>query len=304
MESDLPYCSVIVPTFNRLKPLTACLGALAQLDYPRDCFEIIVVNDGGTLSLEPVIAPLQDSLNITLLTQPNAGPAAARNTGAEAAKGSILAFTDDDCEPHCDWLTTLVSHFTQSSELDKPIALALGGKINNASLDNIYSTASQGIIDYIYQYKTDTKTSDSLFFTTNNLAITTTDFRKIEGFNETFRTAEDREFCARWLSKGYQLIYDPKAQVNHTHNLTLRSFCRQQFNYGRGSFRFSQDQVRKGLPQFQPWQFYLNLLCYPWQRWGLIKGTPISFLFLLSQITLALGRFIEAKQFRNSVPKT
>lgn len=293
MNSNLPYCSIIIPTCNRLEFLTACLGAMARLDYPRDCFEVIVVDDGSFLSLEPAIASFQSSLKVTLLTQSNAGPAAARNTGAKAAKGSILVFTDDDCEPHHDWLTVLVSHFSQSDELNQPAVV--GGKINNASSGNIYSTASQGIIDYLYQHES----SGNRFFTTNNLAIKATDFKEVGGFNETFRTAEDREFCDRCLTKGYQLIYDPKVQVNHAHNLTLGSFCYQQFNYGRGAFKFSRNRARNHLPQFQHWKFYLKLLSYPLRRWGFIKGTPIFLLFLLSQITLGLGRFAEAKQFQS-----
>jgi cellulose synthase/poly-beta-1,6-N-acetylglucosamine synthase-like glycosyltransferase len=46
-EQDLPFCSIIVPTFNRRRQLQTCLQALAGQDYPRDRFEVLVVDDGS-----------------------------------------------------------------------------------------------------------------------------------------------------------------------------------------------------------------------------------------------------------------
>jgi len=68
---------------------------------------VIVVDDGSEMPLEAVVAAFHDQLDVTLLTEPHAGPATARNTGAVRAKGEFLAFTDDDCTPASDWLQTL-----------------------------------------------------------------------------------------------------------------------------------------------------------------------------------------------------
>ena len=70
--------SIVTPTYNRPERLATCLQSIAQLDYPRDRFEVIVVDDGSKTPIEPVITPLRDRLNITLLKQLNSGPAAAR----------------------------------------------------------------------------------------------------------------------------------------------------------------------------------------------------------------------------------
>src|SRR5262245_37328532 len=91
--------SIVVPTYQRPDQLTMCLQSLTFLDYPRSNFEVIVVDDGSEMPPETVVAAFHDRLDVTLLTQPHAGPAQARNTGAAHAKGAFLVFTDDDCTP-------------------------------------------------------------------------------------------------------------------------------------------------------------------------------------------------------------
>ena len=77
----LPAFSVIVPTYNRPAPLTTCLAALAAMDYPRHSLEVIIVDDGGTSDLAPLLDRFDDAINVTTLRQANAGPAAAQRRG-------------------------------------------------------------------------------------------------------------------------------------------------------------------------------------------------------------------------------
>jgi len=97
-----PYFSVIVPTYNRPAQLANCLEGLACLEYPRDCFEVIVVNDGGS-SVEDTVTAFHGKLMVKVLDQAKAAPAAARNKGASEARGQFLAFIDDDCTPTPKW---------------------------------------------------------------------------------------------------------------------------------------------------------------------------------------------------------
>src|SRR5262245_22867809 len=106
-----PFFSVIVPTYERAQQLALCLHALACQNYPRDLFEVLVVDDGSTLSQEASVDAFRGKLNVQLLSQPHSGPAAARNYGARYARGSFLAFTDDDCAPCPTWLQTLAAGF-------------------------------------------------------------------------------------------------------------------------------------------------------------------------------------------------
>jgi len=288
MGQEQPFFSIIVPTYARLTQLTVCLQSLARLNYPRDRFEVIVVDDGNETPPEAVVVPFRDRLDVTLLTQPHAGPAAARNTGAARAKGEFLAFTDDDCTPAPGWLQTLAVRFATAPDR------AIGGRTLNALSDNPYSTTSQLIIDVVYAYY-NADPNQARFFASNNLALPADCFHVIGGFDVSFTTSEDREICDRWLHSGYRMTYAPEALVYHAHALTFRTFWRQHFNYGRGAFRFHQARARRGQGRIrlEPLSFHLNLLRYPFsQAWGW-RALSLAALLVMSQVASTAGFFWE-----------
>lgn len=289
MTNNQLIFSIIVPTYARPEKLTACLQSFAKLEYPRDRFQIIVVNDSTEISVESIIAPFQNQINLTLLTQPNSGPATARNTGAFAATGEFLVFTDDDCTVAPDCLKNLENQF-----LKTPHCL-IGGRIINALPDNIYSNASQQLIDYLYSYY-NAIPDRAKFFTSNNFALPAAAFEKIGGFDTSFGLAagEDREFCDRWLNSGYTAVYAPEVIVYHSHELSLHKFWQQQFNYGRGAFLFQQITAKRaGKTKLQHPSFYLNLLTYPFSQASGIQKLLIAGLFFVSQVAISAGLFWE-----------
>lgn len=290
MSQRQPFFSIIVPTYGRPGQLYACLQSLARLDYPAHDFEVIVVDDGSKTPPESVVASFRAQLNITLLTQPHAGPATVRNIGARHAKGEFLAFTDDDCAPAPDWLQTLAARFATASDC------MIGGRILNALPNNPYSTASQLLIDYLYEYyNTDSK--QVRFFASNNLATPVDGFHAVGGFDTTFplAAAEDRDLCDRWLSRGYRMAYAPEVRVYHAHALTIRRFWRQHFNYGRGAFCFhrARSQRGQGRIRLEPLSFYLNLLSYPFSHASARQGSLLTLLLAVSQGANAMGFFWE-----------
>lgn len=109
--------SIIIPTYNRPEMLSSCLESLAILEYPRDLFEVIVVDDGSSISPESIIERFSERIRILLLSKTNGGPAAARNFGIAAAKGKYFAFTDDDCMPDRFWLKELEATLEQDSSV-------------------------------------------------------------------------------------------------------------------------------------------------------------------------------------------
>jgi len=235
---ELPFCSIVVPTHARPAQLRECLAALAELDYPREQLEVIVVDDGGGIPLEPVLEPFRDRIELTLLSQHQAGPGAARNTGVERAGGELLAFTDDDCRPERDWLRRLAKRYIAEPER------GFGGRTINVLMENPFSSANQLLIDAGYAHN-NRDPNDARFFTTNNLVLPKKIFEEVGRFDASFITSEDREFCDRWIASGFRLTYVPEAVVFHAHRLDLASFWRQQFAYGQGEFRFHSAHARR-----------------------------------------------------------
>ena len=216
--------TVVVPTYRRAERLVGCLEALRtqEVGVP---FEVIVVDDG---SPEPVPATLAEACGnaalIRVLRQDNAGPAAARNKGAGAARGDLLVFTDDDCRPAPGWLAALLAAHRAA-----PNAL-LGGHTINGVAGNLFSEASQDLIAFL-------EAEDRQYFASNNIACARRLFEDTGGFADGFPLAggEDREFGLRWTSTERPLVFVPDALVAHHHDLTARSFWRQHANYGRGA---------------------------------------------------------------------
>ncbi len=279
--------SIIIPTYNRPERLRTCLDSLIRLNYLRDHFEVIVVDDGSDDPLDILVNSYYDEINLILIQQSNAGPAQARNTGANVAKGQYLAFTDDDCTLHPNWLSTLENAF-----FHQPKAL-IGGKTINSLSDNLYSTASQLLIDYLYEYYNINSTQPR-FFASNNFAVARELFHQVGQFDVNFPLAagEDREFCDRWLFSGYSLYYVPQAIIYHSHDLNLPKFWRQHFNYGCGAFHFHQIRSRRNETSMkvEPLRFYLQLLAYPLTtKYQMLSQVLISGLLFISQVANILG---------------
>ena len=267
----LPTFSVVIPTYRRPERLAGCLRSLEALDYPRDRFEVIVVDDGGGLSRPSLRAPL----DVVLLTQPHAGPATARNTGAATARGAYLAFTDDDCRPDPAWLQAMAARVAEAPDH------AIGGRTINGLPDNPFSTASQLLVDFLYAWHFDH--GQTRFFASNNLVAPTELFLARGAFDAEFRLAagEDREFCHRWGRSGGRFTFAPEALVRHEHHLNAWSFWRQHFTYGRGAFHFSRRLAERGEQVPTPLSFYVKLVASP------LRSSRRHRLFLASLLVLA-----------------
>ena len=285
-----PFFSIVVPTHNRPGSLADCLESIGRLRYPRSLLETIVVDDGSCTAPEAVVDRYRGRFRLELVVQSRAGPASARNKGAAAARGDFLAFTDDDCRPDPLWLQALAAGFRDAPEA------AIGGRTINGLPNNIYSSASQLLVTYLYSYYNGTGGAAS-FFTSNNLAVPTDGFRALGGFDDTFPLAagEDRDFCDRWVERGARLLHAPEAIVYHEHALDLPAFIRQHVNYGRGAFHFHQKRAFRGAKHVgvEPMAFYLDMLRWPLRYVGRSRAVMPATLLFLSQLANAGGFLFE-----------
>lgn len=286
MKDKAPFFSVIVPTYNRPRQLDSCLNALTRLDYPRDRFEVIVIDDASEIRLDPIVSPYRKKIDVALITQPHSGPAMARNRGAARAKGQYLAFTDDDCEPSPDWIKALSARFGGMSEQ------IVGGRTLNWLAGNAYATVTQMVTDYVIHHSS-FDLSQKRFFPSNNLAIPADCFHRVGGFNTDFPfgAGEDRELSQRLIDHQLPLVYAPEVIVYHSHRFTLSTFLRRHFDYGRGSFQFHQICARRRNQRImlESKRFYLNLLLLPLSKGRGIRTMLFGALVALSQAANAAG---------------
>jgi len=288
----MPLISVIIPTYNRPQRITECLSALAALNFSPEQFEVIVVDDGGCLEVHSAINNLNSAVDLTVVRQDHAGAAQARNTGAASAQGQYLVFLDDDCLPEREWLAAL------ATRLERGEMEAVAGQTVNGCPQNLYDCASHLLSYHQYDsYKTAGAPVE--FLATNNLAMQAELFHTVGGFDPNFILAyEDRDFCDRWLRFGYRLTYIPEAVVRHCRSMTLRSFCRQHWTYGRMAshyYNLADKQTSSRMHRHLP-RLYLDVARSALREHGIWNALPVIALVAVSQAIAAAG-FVTERVF-------
>lgn len=282
-QGEPPLISAIVPTRDRPAALARCLGALSTQTVA-DALEVIVVDD-GSLAADEVSEIVALHGRARLIQRRGGGPAAARNAGAQHARGAVLCFTDDDCAPHREWAERLAEALERGADAAAGITLNGGGALGEAS--EIVAHAP-GALPGGDQGKL-------TFAPSNNLACTRTVFESVP-FDESYPTAagEDREWCASLTAAGYVLRLEPSAHVVHHQGLTLGRFLRQQFRYGQGAYRFRRRSGERR--PLEPRSFYTALL-----RRGFAESFKVGLLVSAAQLTTAAGFALAwGKQRRNA----
>jgi GT2 family glycosyltransferase len=230
-DSTVPAVSIVMPTYNRSQYVVAAVEHLLNLKPPDGGFEIIVVDDGSKDDTATVLASQVDSGAIQLIRRANGGPAAARNTGIAASRGSIIALTDDDCQPAEDWLMQLLAVLESSS------VAGVGGRTVPASVDSLVSrfVARRHVSELPASANGAVR-----WLVTCNAAFKREALLAVGGFDESYPVpgGEDTDLCARLISAGYTLGVAPDALVKHDHTWrSARHFAHTWYRYGRGDAR-------------------------------------------------------------------
>jgi len=202
----LPLVSVIVPTRNRAATLRHLMLALGDQTYPKDRIELVVVDNDSADDTQAVFEDLRSGLpfKATFIRQKDRGPAGARNTGAAAARGEILAFTDSDCIPCEGWITEGVA------------AMSAGAGVVAGSIQPI------GPVGLLWKQVPDRGHDDGIY-PTANLFTRKADFHRLGGFDERYGVypwgglmgGEDTELAWRLRRAGASAAFAGAALVEH-----------------------------------------------------------------------------------------
>src|SRR5713226_1937808 len=259
--------SVIVCTYNRSESLRKTLGSLAQSRPPGAPWELIVVDNNSTDDTAEVARTLAaaSNLNLRYVFEVNQGLSHARNAGIRAARGDIIAFTDDDATVDARWLCELQKAFDQFD------CVGVGGKIvpvwtsqkpSWLELDGPHALM-RAVLDFdLGEEPRELNISTAPFGA--NMSFRKVAFERYGFFRsdlgrkgKTLMGGEDTEFCTRLLRAGDRLVYAPKAVVYHPvaeERLKKRYFQSWYFNYGRYMTRvpgFAENAVLYvGVPRY------------------------------------------------------
>ena len=113
-----PAASVIIPTYNRSHSLARALRSLSELDFPRDQWEVVVVDNNSTDDTKQIAEAARSSmaLNLRYVKEERLSFTVARHTGAAAAEGDILLYIDDDVTVETGWMKAVIEGFQSDSK--------------------------------------------------------------------------------------------------------------------------------------------------------------------------------------------
>jgi len=215
-----PMVSVIVCSYNGASTLAACLDSLGKLNYSD--YEVILVDDGSTDDTAYIAAQFP---RVRYIHQTNHGLSHARNTGAAAAKGEVLAYTDSDCMADADWLYYLIGTLVSGD-----YAGVGGPNITPPAKNWIQACVAGAPGGPNHVLLTDTVAEH---IPGCNMAFYRWAFEAIGGFDPEYRKAgDDVDFCWRIQQAGWVVAFSPTAIVWHYRRFTLRAFMKQQDGYG------------------------------------------------------------------------
>jgi len=216
-----PRVSVVVCAYNAERTMDACLASLEVLNYPD--YEVIVVNDGSRDRTREIA---ESYPYCRIINQPNRGLSIARNVGAEAATGEIVAYTDSDCVADPDWLLYLVDRMEagglaacggpnfpppEASLVPAAVAVAPGGPT--------HVLLSDEVAEHIAGC---------------NMAFRRETLLGLGGFDPVYRAAgDDVDICWRFQDAGHVIGFSPAAMVWHFRRNTVKAYCNQQRGYGK-----------------------------------------------------------------------
>jgi len=222
-DDSLPFVSIVIPVYNGTRTIRLCLDAIQRLDYPRERYEVIVVDNNSTDGTPEIVSQYPVRL---LYERELQGPHAATNTGLRQAQGEIIAFTDSDCVPEKGWLRALIAPFADEG------VVATGGRIEAYQP----TTRVERFLQYeVRLFRNCLRMTDSFpaSIITGNAAYRADALHQVGLFNANMYTGAEVDLAWRvqWTT-GKKVVYMDEAVVYHIFTPTVRRMFRHFRIYG------------------------------------------------------------------------
>ncbi|GAA1898520.1 glycosyltransferase [Asanoa iriomotensis] len=236
-DSAEPLVSVIVPAYNEERVVGGCVASILADPYPWK--EVVLVDDGSTDATLDVLRSFGDRPEVTVLTRPNGGKAAALNAGLRAANGEICCFVDADGLFTGRTIAELLAGFTSAS---------VGGVCGNDAPVNLDRLQTR-LLALLTHGTALARRALALLGCLTVVSGNSGAFRRrvvdeVGGFR-TGLLGEDLELTWRVRAAGHAIAFRPRALVYAECPSTLRGLWRQRIRWTRGLVQTAR--VHRGL---------------------------------------------------------
>ncbi len=273
---DGPIISVIIPVRNGEKTLERCLRSI--MDQSITGYEIIVVDNASDDSTSDLIhACSSEDHRIRYEFEGRKGRGHARAKGISCSNGSILAWTDSDCEVPHDWLERLTGPILRGEEkiVQGNEDQMRGGYWSSEAQDAGQRHLDNQVRNPPYIDHVDTK----------NLAIRKDVLLGVGGFDRRLKALEDFELKVRLKKAGNRIFYIRDIRVKHHHREKLGQLFRSRFEQGYWAaviFYMHRDffDSEKGQDNTIKSMYFLDIIKFPLHLGlFLMRKGPRKFLF-------------------------
>jgi glycosyltransferase involved in cell wall biosynthesis len=232
MSDHTAFVSIIIPVFNDLERLRLCLAALENQTYPKDLYEVIVIDNNSEENIQRVT---KDFAQVKLAQEKRQGSYAARNTGIAIARGRLLGFTDADCIPDRNWIESGVSHLERH-----PNCGLVAGRIDfyfqKPDCPNVAELWDS--MNFLQQKR---YIEDEHFGATANVFTSKAIFEQVGLFNSDLQSGGDREWGKRVFAAGYPQSYADDVRIQHPARASLNELKKKlvrvvEGNHSSGNF--------------------------------------------------------------------
>lgn len=273
----LPTISIMIPTFNRKGVLLEALLSLNKIDYPKDLFEVVVVNDGSTDGTEKAIKSIRKKINYNFryFNGGRRGISHAKNIAIKKAEGEIIVSTDDDCLFEKTWLKKLIK------PLNNPNIGAAGGPDRAIKNENVLAKS----IDFAFSSFIGSGGIHGRFLKVKlgntyppgcNMAFKREVVKKIGYFDEALAPGEDTDYNHRIEKAGLKLVHVPKAFVWHRPRNSIKRFIPYIFKRGK-----ARVEIIRRHPEYRELIYYFPVIM-------VFTATLLILLSLLSAVFLKI----------------
>jgi glycosyltransferase involved in cell wall biosynthesis len=222
------YFSFIIPVYNRPDEIDELLESLVLLEY-QDAFEVVVVEDGSSITCKHIIEKYTDKLDISYFFKPNSGPGDSRNFGMKKAKGNYFLILDSDCILPNQYLKVV------SNSLTSDFVDCFGGP--DKALDS-FSDIQKAINFTMTSFITTggirggSERLDKFQPRSFNMGLSKEAFEASRGFGN-IHPGEDPDLSIRLWKMNFKTKLIPQAYVFHKRRIDWDKFYKQVNKFGK-----------------------------------------------------------------------